>query len=150
MTTPTLEIKNLKIAGFASEETTCFTATIYVNGERAFSANNDGYGGSNLYYPCGPNGKRLYQEVLAWVKTLPAIEYNGIQLDQDLDMVIGDLMAKAETQKRLAKWCKTKTVFQVPGDQPDEYRTIDRKFDGSVRAWILKKYPNATIFNEQL
>ena len=41
-----IKLKNLKIAKFMSEETTCFQATIYVDGKIAGTAQNDGHGGS--------------------------------------------------------------------------------------------------------
>lgn len=41
-----IKLKNLKIAKFMSEETTCFQATVYVDGKKAGMAQNDGHGGS--------------------------------------------------------------------------------------------------------
>jgi hypothetical protein len=41
-----ITLKNLKISKFMSEETTCFQATIYVDGKKAGMAQNDGHGGS--------------------------------------------------------------------------------------------------------
>jgi len=40
-----ISIKGLKQSEFASRETHCFEATVYVNGKRSFSAQNDGWGG---------------------------------------------------------------------------------------------------------
>lgn len=41
-----LTIKNLKISNFMSEETLCFQATVFVDGKKAGTAQNDGHGGS--------------------------------------------------------------------------------------------------------
>ena len=46
-----ITIKNLKTAEFASHETLCFSATVYVDGVRSFTAENDGNGGCNFYHP---------------------------------------------------------------------------------------------------
>ena len=48
-----IEIKNLKLNKHFSEETHCFTATVYIDGKRAFSAENEGRGGPSNYHPYG-------------------------------------------------------------------------------------------------
>jgi hypothetical protein len=40
-----IELKNVKFSDFASEETNCFRADVYVNGKKAGYCNNDGHGG---------------------------------------------------------------------------------------------------------
>ena len=50
-----IELKNFKYAAFASEETLCFTASVYVDGVRTFMASNSGHGESNSIHPV--NGK---------------------------------------------------------------------------------------------
>lgn len=44
-----ITIKNLKVAQFASEETLCFQATVYVDGAPFCVASNEGRGGPNRY-----------------------------------------------------------------------------------------------------
>ena len=46
-----IEIKNLKHSEFASRETHCYEATVWVDGSRSFIAENDGHGGADLYTP---------------------------------------------------------------------------------------------------
>ena len=48
-----IEIKNLKLNTHFSQETHCFTATVYIDGKRAFSAENEGRGGPSNYHPYG-------------------------------------------------------------------------------------------------
>ena len=40
-----IKLKNLKVIKCMSEETTCFQATVYVDGKKAGTAQNDGHGG---------------------------------------------------------------------------------------------------------
>lgn len=54
--TPKIILKNLKYAAFASEETSCFSATVYVDGKRLCTARNDGHGGCDSYDSLGPPG----------------------------------------------------------------------------------------------
>jgi len=46
-----LTLKNVKVAQFASEETTCFEATVYVDGKKFCRVSNAGKGGPNEYDP---------------------------------------------------------------------------------------------------
>ena len=41
-----ITLKNFKHANFASEETYCFEATVYIDGQKAGHASNSGHGGS--------------------------------------------------------------------------------------------------------
>lgn len=50
MNKPTITLKNLKYAEFASEETACFEATVYVDGKAFCKAMNGGKGGPNEYH----------------------------------------------------------------------------------------------------
>ena len=49
MTAPAITMKGLKVAEFASEETTCFQATVYVDGKRFCIASNEGHGGPDRF-----------------------------------------------------------------------------------------------------
>ena len=42
-----IDLKNLKFAEFASQETNCFSATVYIDGVKATTISNDGHGGPN-------------------------------------------------------------------------------------------------------
>jgi len=57
-----LEIKSLKVARFASEETLCFTARAYVDGKQFAHLNNDGHGGETEMH-CGADDA-LYKKVI--------------------------------------------------------------------------------------
>lgn len=48
---PKITLKNIKHAEFASEETYCFEATVYVNGNRLCYVKNDGHGGPDFFWP---------------------------------------------------------------------------------------------------
>jgi len=56
MKKPVIELKNLKVAEFASEETTCYEATVYVDGKRFCIASNQGHGGESSHDPIRPRG----------------------------------------------------------------------------------------------
>ena len=56
MKKPVIEIKNLKVAEFASEETTCYEATVYVDGARFCIGSNQGHGGDDSFDAIRPRG----------------------------------------------------------------------------------------------
>ncbi len=53
---PKITIKNLKYAAFASQETSCFEGTVYVDGKRFCIASNEGHGGPDSYDALPPKG----------------------------------------------------------------------------------------------
>ena len=46
-----IELKNFKYSEFMSQETYAFETTVWVDGKRAFTAENSGQGGSDYYLP---------------------------------------------------------------------------------------------------
>ena len=48
-TTTTYTLKNVKICEWASEETTCFEATLYIDGKSIGRVHNEGCGGAHFY-----------------------------------------------------------------------------------------------------
>jgi hypothetical protein len=83
-----LELKNLKVHDDMSEETLCFSATLYVDGKKVATVKNEGHGGSNFYYW---DDRELEGKVHDWAKPQPvkfASEY--------LDQIISDLIEKEQ------------------------------------------------------
>ena len=66
-----IELKNIKYAAFASEETHCYEATLYVNGKRFAHVSNDGHGGCDRQEPIKPY---TYKDLAQLEKTI-AKEY---------------------------------------------------------------------------
>lgn len=130
-------LKGLKVAAFASEETTCFQATVLVNGKPACIASNDGHGGCNLYRP---TDRALYEQLEAWAKTLPPLPLDPKihgdcePLAMDLDLFIGELVEKAHAEKQLARLLKSKLVFTMGG------KVYTTKNDTGARAYIARKH----------
>ena len=46
-----IELRNVKYFAAGSEETSCFTATVYVDGKKAGTAQNHGTGGPTMVHP---------------------------------------------------------------------------------------------------
>jgi hypothetical protein len=90
-----IELKNVKIALHMSEETTAFTADIFVNGIKTGYAKNDGHGGCTFYHAY--EGKReLLTQAERHAETLPSdfYEFGGVkrEIQSNLEHGIDDLV----------------------------------------------------------
>lgn len=141
---PVIEIKNLKVAEFMSEETLCFSCTVYVNGKKALTAENQGHGGNTDIRALD---NALFNIINDYAKSLPPYVCEDFTLEYDLEILIDELVEKEQENKQLKKWCKTKTLFTLPEDKKGEYRTIKAQFSDKVKDYIINKYPTADIIN---
>lgn len=90
-----IKIKNVKYSEFASEETHCFQATVYIDGKRAFGVKNDGHGGCDDYFPLdGQNGKELWEQIRKINEELgkETISWEHGTLQNNLELVVDDLL----------------------------------------------------------
>jgi len=160
-----IELKNFKHAAFASHETNCYEATVYVDGKKAFYASNEGHGGADFYEPLHAEGKdpkqaRLeFDAVMAKVEahcaTLPkwGSQYGGEDnMDVDLEILIGNLINKKLRERDLKKLMKAKVVMLDDNDA-GELSIFEVKYKG-VRAIkkhhiaaTTSRYPSAIILN---
>ena len=123
---PRIELKNIKHTAWASEETHCYQATLYVNGEKWGQVSNDGHGGCDRFY--GENGKGYADieklNVLIGKTYKPYTFGDGNDevilgtaprsIDQDLEMVCGDLVNQWLRGKEFTKAMKSKVLFTHP------------------------------------
>ena len=96
----TITIKNVKIADFASEETLCFEATLYVDGKCVGHVSNAGQGGPNSYESL--ETERSLNEIVkaADIK----VEAYDTVLTKDLDWIVSDLINEYEMIKEARAW----------------------------------------------
>jgi hypothetical protein len=119
-----VELKNVKVAKFASHETTCFEASIYIDGKKAGMVWNDGQGGSNNYHP--------------WELSSTVPEDK-----------VGELL----TDWELRKLCRTKTLFRkVKAQYRDgDWHLWKVKYCPETKKQLLAKYGEGVrILNEEL
>jgi len=81
-----VELRNVKHAAFASEETSSFEATVYIDGKKAGTVHNDGHGGPDMHDPFD-----LHAKLEAWAKTLPPYELGGEKHPHSAETAVGDL-----------------------------------------------------------
>jgi hypothetical protein len=150
-----IEIKNVKHAAFASQETECFNATIYVDGVKSGNVSNEGNGGPNRYEP-----HEIEERLSTYAKTLPRIDTSYMfsdgqkhTMECDADILVGNLLNEFLNRKRLKNLCAKKTLFRLTGKdyQEGEYNVIALKFTPEIKAKLVAKYGSSvTILNETL
>lgn len=103
-----VELRNVKYSAFASEETHCFEATVYVDGKKAGTAHNEGHGGPTSFHP-----HSLQQTLDAYGKTFPADTSHGITIDIDGEIIVGELVNDWLLAKDLKRTLARKIVYTV-------------------------------------
>lgn len=97
-----IELKDVKYAAFASEETACFEASIWVDGKQAGSVRNDGHGGPNWIQPM-----ELHDLIDMYAKTLPPmkLEFGSTvhEMEHSADSYISELLEDYLQEKELRK-----------------------------------------------
>lgn len=126
----TFALKNIKIAEFASEETWCFEATLYVDGKKIGRVSNDGHGGPNYY----DFEKDEFERVAALVTGDIQTSFNST-VRNDIEIVIGDLINRHMLIKEAKRWQKqvakdkgvspsSVRVFVIRGDKEDQFSAV--------------------------
>lgn len=99
-------LKNVKYAAFASEETACFEATVYIDGVKKGTVSNDGHGGCDDY-----SDHALQQELEAIAKTLPKYEFYGEQHEHNAETMIGEIFAAWQMERDLKRDLGKKLMY---------------------------------------
>jgi len=143
-----IQIKNLRTMESLSEETLCYSATVYVDGVRAFTASNRGHGGCDDYRHVSEVGKGLLEQAEKYAKALPPkLSDKYPPLEYDLELLIGDLISDKLEEKQLKSWCRNKIVIKKNDAPKGSYVTISQKFQTSFVPKLNERYPNSEIVN---
>ncbi len=149
-----IELKNVKVAEFASEETTCFQASIYIDGKKEATVSNAGRGGCNIYRFTDRKVEDKFKE---FCNSQPPIqgEYAGGEkytLDMNPDLYIGELLGNYELHKRCKTLCKKKTLFRLKEDDDTVARAVNMPFSPDVKQYLIARYGDRlkVIINETI
>lgn len=101
-----ITLKNISHNERLSEETNCFSATIYIDGKKAGEASNHGHGGPTMIHP-----HDLEQRIDTYAKTLPPLEVEGTSLEMNAEMLIDDLLTAHLLRRDMLKAFRTRLLF---------------------------------------
>lgn len=113
MSNSKIALKNVKYMASLSEETYCFTATLYVDGKKAGTAENRGNGGETSIYW---TDKELGKQAEAWAEKQPDITCDDLPdphdsskpfsysfcLPSHIDELMTDWLIESDLKKALA------------------------------------------------
>jgi len=109
-----IELKNIKHAAFASQETQCFEASLYINGKLRGTVSNEGYGGADRF-----SDHAAEDELNAYAKTLPprTYEWDGKthEFDQTADSLVQEILGEHLSRKQLQRVMRDKVVYLKDG-----------------------------------
>ena len=143
-----IEIKNVRHSELASEETHCFQASVYIDGKRRGTVENDGWGGPDRFNP-----PQLKDEIDAYAKTLPPIEADGMTLESDAEILIGDLVNEWLRVRSLKNACKGRTLYRIPDHtyKGDQWHVLKGAYTPQIKMYLLGRYgAEVNILNEQI
>jgi len=105
-----IELKALKYSDFASQETHCFQANIYIDGKMRGTADNDGRGGMTTIRPW-----ELHNEIKLYTDKIPPKVYTygdqSMTLEASPDSYIDELVTLALHERDLKRAMKTRILF---------------------------------------
>jgi len=105
-----IELKALKYSDFASQETHCFQANVYIDGKMRGWASNDGRGGMTNIQP-----RELYETLKQRTDKIPPriVKLGGsvMELETTPDSYIDELVTLALHEKDLKRAMKTRILF---------------------------------------
>ena len=110
-----LELKNVKLNKALSDETDCFSATLYAEGKRVATVANRGCGGDNEYNVID---KIMFEAVKTYAYGLPdrvSKTIEGFRYSVDVDMLVEDLIYEKQIRDDFKKKNKGKTAYRKNG-----------------------------------
>ncbi len=135
-----IELKKFKHAAFASEETLCFKATVYVDGKKFGEASNNGQGGcTNIYV--APENREWLKQVEAYCRTLPGVAspLDGAMLPMDFEFLIDTLAHEKLIEKELRSTMQRNIVVAKPG-KPGEIFEVHLQHGVKLTPAIIAAY----------
>lgn len=120
-----IELKNIKHIEHMSEETNCFTASIYINDKRAGEVSNRGQGASHDYHP-----RDLWEKLNAHAQTLPSqtwtLNDQPLEIKPCPDTIVDELMTNHLVGKDLKRAMSKRILFMRDGEMLETARNLDR------------------------
>ncbi|MGI9376018.1 MAG: hypothetical protein ACR2PC_07995 [Tsuneonella suprasediminis] len=140
-----IELRRISYNAALSQETAAFTAEVWIDGELAFHARNQGTGGADFYCQVG---RWTEAEVNAWLTAnrLPRSLGDDLTCDHGLEIEVSDLLIRAVEGKRLKRLLRTNLVT-IERDQILQYPLRKRPLASVARA-VRATNPEAVIVND--
>jgi len=148
-----ITLKNFSSMESLSEETLCFTATVFVDGKLLAAASNHGHGGSTSIGPTigGPDFNEIRIIEALFAATLPSVMFEGFELKGSLESVVDDIANRMHFEKGVKSELRSKVLAQDPATK--KLYMWSRKHKGQnvtdrLYALIAEKNPAYIVLNK--
>jgi hypothetical protein len=157
-----IELRNIKHSEFASQETHCYEATLYVDGVSWGTVYNEGHGGSD-----GFHGRRDHHGVAKYgyddikklderiAKEFPGTDYGDIHIEASLEGIccdrVNEFLADRQLKRILSQTAKKNLLYfkEPPAGKGEPLFQVSLK-QHPVEVWVkhvMNKHPNAVVIN---
>lgn len=154
--TKKIELRKVSYNASLSEETSAYTAQVWVDGVHLCDVSNHGTGGCDMQHPANGKTHDDVSALNAWIKSTFPQKDTGMLLkgepfiiEQDLESVCGDLLSEHLISRDLQRTLKRTVAFIDPAS--GKVMTYKGKHEGVARAHLvtetLRKKPGAKILN---
>lgn len=154
MQKPIITLKRLEVSKSLSQETTAYTADVYVDGVKYAEASNHGHGAEDHIRPVGQFTYAHLEALEARIKaTYPPFDLASPgeppnTIPMDLSLLIAEEITKAEWLKDYRRTIKAKVLFSKPGQKGIFQMKWDKKHPLAAYVQVIReKEPEAVILN---
>tara|TARA_R110002110_G_scaffold86439_3_gene225604 strand:+ start:2986 stop:3477 length:492 start_codon:yes stop_codon:yes gene_type:complete len=147
-----IEIKNVKHSEFASQETHCFEASVYLDGKKVADTGNDGHGGCDNTYFVNDAAQKAVNDYIASLPkhvcsfTDPNTGEPAI-LDESLDMIVGELVNEFLLKRDMKRDLSKRVLFTVANGEVHQSRTLKAAQRDALLANIPAAWEAVSILN---
>lgn len=145
-----IELKNIKHMPSLSEETECYSASLYVDGKKIGDVSNRGHGGPDEFF----GDREAFKQAEKWLAENMAPVELGMETDRsipmDMELYCGQLLEEHLVRKDLKSALKNKVLFSKPGEKgifEVRWKGLRKIEDRHISA-VREKHPAARILNE--
>jgi len=142
-----LELKNIKHTAWASHETHCYQASLYVDGKPVAVVGNDGQGGCDYEYDhpkCKADYRATMKAVHDYFKSLPKepSEWSEDGFAQQLEYWCADQVNEFLISRELKRKMKSHVLFQLKSKDG----VFQTKYHPTVTKgeWVINKQAGVT------
>jgi hypothetical protein len=130
-----------------------YDCDLYMDGVLVCHSNNEGGGGPDMHHFVS---KEMRDKVMAHIATLPPHRWTEDDIDMedspmDMDLFMMELVGEFQANKAFKRQCKTKTLFRLKTDKPNEYHVSKQVFTAKIAEGMRKHYGDQLleIINER-
>jgi len=164
MTTLNFQLKSIKHSEFASHETHCYQATLYLNGEKFCHVNNDGFGGCDSQSVIAPFTHDDVERCNEWIadnhtwlitqldrtfgeyRHIEVPPYTEDALKPNIETVCNELLTEWLVQRDIKKSLRKVCTYDKVNNSVNLWGKV-KDDKAQVAAYLKKVHPEEVILN---